>query len=421
MRARITKRTVDAAKPSRRDTFIWDDSTIGFGLKVSPLGRRVYVLQYRIHGRLRRYTIGKHGSPWTPEQARDEATRLLGQIAAGIDPAAVKGALRAEEKAAKTVADLCDMYLAEGCYAKKPATVAADRGRVERHVKPLLGRLRVKEVTDADVARFLGAVAAGKTAANIKTGPHGRAIVTGGKGAANRAAGLLGAVFAYAVRQRMRPDNPVRGVERFKSNAGERFLSAKEFARLGSALAEAEKEGENPTAIAALRLLTLTGARKSEILTLRWEFVDFERACLRLPDSKTGQKVVPLGAPALQILEGLPRVEGNPHVLPGEKPGGHFVGLPKAWQRIRKKAGLADCRLHDLRHSHASVGVAAGWSLPIIGAILGHRTQATTARYAHLGDDPVRAAADHIAKRINAAMNRKPEGGAEVHELKRKA
>lgn len=421
MRARITKRAVDAARPGKRDTFYWDDSTTGLGLKVTPAGKKTYVLQYRIHGRVRRYTIGKHGSPWTPEQARDEAVRLLGQVAAGIDPAALKAALRREGKAAKTVAQLCDLYVAEDCATKKPSTLAADKGRIERHIKPLLGRLRVKNVTDADVARFLGAIAVGHTAADIKTGPHGRAIVKGGKGAATRATGLLGAIFSYAVRQKMRPDNPVHGVKRFKGHSSQRFLSDAELARLGEAMAEAEREGVNPVAIAALRLLCLSGMRKTEVLSLEWQHVDFDHGCLRLADSKTGEKVVPVGAAVLALLTDLPRVERNPYVFPGEKMDSHFVGLPKIWLRIRKDAGLSNFRLHDLRHSFASVGASGGHSLLVLGELLGHRTPRTTARYAHLSDSPVRAAADRIAGEIASAMNGKPEGGAEVHEIKRKA
>ena len=166
----------------------------------------------------------------------------------------------------------------------------------------------------------------------------------------------------------------------------------------------------------------MTGARKSEILTLRWEWVDFERGCLRLPDSKTGAKVVPLGAPALELLASLPRIENNPYVLPGDKAGGHFVGLQKAWERIRKRAGLEDMRLHDLRHSFASVAVAAGDSLYLVGKVLGHRQSRTTEIYAHLNDNPLRAVADRTARTIAAAMNGGEKGGAEVVELpKRKA
>ncbi len=416
MKAKITKRTVDAAVPGKRDAFLWDTDLTGFGLKVTPAGNRVYILQYRIGRRLRRYTIGGHGAPWTPEEARREATRLLGLIAAGIDPADA----RVDSRSELTVAELCDLYLSEGCTTKKPTTLVTDQRNIERHVKPLLGRKGVRAVTGADIERFQRDVAAGKTAADIHTGPRGRAIVTGGKGVAVRTLAVLGAIFTFAVKRKLRPDNPVTGVARFRGQKKERFLTFGELAQLGDTLTIAERDGFNPFAIAAIRLLVMTGARKSEILTLRWEWVDFERGCLRLPDSKTGAKVVPLGAPALELLASLPRVENNPHVLPGEKAGGHFVGLQKAWQHLRDRAGLSDVRVHDLRHSFASVAVAGGDSLYLVGKVLGHRQARTTEAYAHLQDDPVRAVADRTASAISAAMNGRGKVGAEVVEMRPK-
>ncbi len=192
------------------------------------------------------------------------------------------------------------------------------------------------------------------------------------------------------------------------------------MAQLGDALSAAQQDGENPFAVAAIRLLVLTGARKSEILTLEWGHVDMERSCLRLPDSKTGAKVIPVGAAALEALSEIPRSEGNPYVLPGLE-GRHFVGLQKTWERIRKRAGLEDVRLHDLRHSFASVAVAGGDSLYLVGKVLGHQQARTTERYAHLADDPLKAVADKTAGQIASAM-KAGNGGAEVVELpKRKA
>jgi integrase len=176
-------------------------------------------------------------------------------------------------------------------------------------------------------------------------------------------------------------------------------------------------EAENPIALAAIRLLVLTGCRKSEILTLQWDHVDFERSCLRLPDSKTGAKVVQLGAPALAVLAKFPRVEN--YVLPGAAAGKHLVGLPRVWERLRKRAKLTDVRLHDLRHSFASVGAASGDSLLVIGKLLGHRDPKTTSRYAHLADDPLKAAADRISTNIALAMTRSPKGGGKVLQMRR--
>jgi integrase len=249
--------------------------------------------------------------------------------------------------------------------------LSTDRGRILRHIKPLLGRKMIADVNGADVQRFMQDVAAGKTRTNEKTRLRGRAIVRGGRGTAARTVGLLGGIFTFAVRKQLIDANPVRGVERYKDAKRERYLSAGELARLGSALREAENEGESRVAIAAIRLLALTGCRKSEILTLKWDYVDIERSCLRLPDSKTGAKVVPIGAPAVELLASLPRIAGSDYVLPALRGSGYFVDVPSAWVRIRGKADLNDVRLHDLRHSFASVGAAGGDSLLIIGGLLG--------------------------------------------------
>ena len=404
----ITKRTVDSLMSGG---LVWDSEVKGFGVRCQRAAK-TFVLKMRIGGLQRWITIGRHGSPWTVAMARQEAIRLLGEKAAGRDPAEA----RDQAKREPSVAELCDLYLAEGCATKKPSTIATDKGRIERHIKPLLGRKRVRAVTKGDVQRFLHDVASGRTATDVKTGKQGRTIVKGGKGTATRTVGLLGGIFAFAVDRGLRPDNPVRGVKRFKDRKSERFLSFAELTRLGETLTVMEREGENLSAIAAIRLLSLTGARKSEILSLKWGHVDFERACVRLPDSKTGAKVIPLGAPALELLASLPHLEGNPYVLPGTKIGAHLVGLPRAWERIKSRAGLKDVRLHDLRHSFASVAAGAGDSLILIGALLGHRDQATTQRYAHLSNDPLRAAADRISGRIAAAM--RGDAGGDVEILK---
>ena len=408
MGKRITKRSVDALKPGQ---VIWDVAPRGFGVRCQKASR-VFFLKTRIAGEQVWLTIGPFGSPWTVEKARTRAEALLGDIADGKDPMVE----RDERKADLTIAELCDLYFAEGCATKKPSTLATDKGRIERHIKPLLGRKRVRAVTRGDVERLMRDVAAGKTAADVKTVPRGRAIVKGGKGTATKAVSLLGAIFTFATNRGMCQDNPAHGIVAYKPRKHERFLSPADHARLGDALREAEREGVNPSAIAAIRLLTMTGCRKSEILTLRWKDVVFERACFTLRDSKTGRKIVPLGAPVLDLLSKLPKYKNNPFVLPGEKAGHHFVGLPKVWQRIREKAKLKDVRLHDLRHSFASVGVASGDSLYMIGKLLGHSQTATSQCYAHLSDDPLKATADRIAGTIAAAMKGDTKG-AEIISL----
>lgn len=408
---RLSLRTVNAAAPGDRDVFLWDEDLKGFGLKVTKSGAKIYVAQGRINGRPKRYTIGRHGSPWTPELARTEAEDALYAMSKGIDPTEAKRKARAD----LSVTELVDLYFKEGCGTKKASTIAVETGLAERHVKPRLGKRMLKALTRADLEKFLADVAAGKTKANVKTKARGRAIVKGGQGTANRTMDLIASMLAFAVTRELRPDNPARGVRKFKPKVRERFLSPKELADLGTALSAALSEGENRYAVDAIRLLMLTGCRKSEILTLRWDWVDTTHAVLRLPDSKTGSKTVPLGAPALEILAGLPRGDGNPHVFPSTTGKGHLVGIQKIWSRIRAKAGLAEVRLHDLRHSYASVGASGGDSLYVIGKLLGHNQQRTTQRYAHLADDPVKAAADRISNAIAAAMR---GGAAEVIELK---
>ena len=403
---KITKRAVEAIPVGDRDSYLWDTELKGFIVKVTPQGRRVYLVRYRVGQRTRRVTIGPHGSPWTADLARHEAKRLLGVVATGGDPAEEKTKARQES----TVADLCDLYLEEGIATKKASTIATDRGRIARHIKPLLGQRKLSDVTRADVERFMSDVAAGKTAVEERTGFRGVARVTGGKGTAARTVGLLGSIFSFAERRGLVPSNPTRGVKRFKDKKCQRFLSPAEMAKLGDVLAKAEKDGTNVFGVAAIRLLALTGCRKGEILSLRWDYVDWDRNLLILPDSKTGAKVVRLGAPAKQVLSALPRFDDNPWVLPSTKvQGDHYKGLQKLWQDLRARAGLADVRLHDMRHSFASVAAGRGDSLLMIAALLGHKHTATTERYAHLLDDPQQAAADGIAKEIAERMGLGPE------------
>jgi integrase len=399
---RITKRIVDALTSSDRDFVKWDGELKGFGVRVRPSGAKSFIAFYRTGGRnsqQRKVTLGAVGKIEV-ERAREAARKILARAELGQDYAAEKAKARAE----KTVAELCDLYLSEGCEAKKASTLIADRGRIVRHIKPLLGKKRVGEITRADVERFMRGVAAGKTAADVKTGKHGRAIVEGGKGTATRTVGLLGGIFTFAVSREMRADNPVRGVKRYPDRKSEIFLSSAQLATLGAALNAVEAEGGNWLAIAIIRMLAFTGARKSEIVTLRWSEVDFERGYLSLADSKTGAKIVPVGAPAIEVLARLPRIEGSPFVFPATSGVNPFQGVDKVWRKVRTLAGFWNLRLHDLRHSYASAGLARGDALPIIGAILGHKDVKTTSRYAHLAPDPVKKAADDISRGVHAAF-----------------
>jgi integrase len=402
---KITKTTVDNAKPKGVDWFVWDTELKGFGLKISKGGRKSYVCQYRTAGGRagdsRRLTIGQHGSPWTVDAARAEARKIIGRAANGEDPAQEKQDL----KRRLSVAELCDRYLAHGCATKKESTLISDRGRIERHIKPLLGRRKVQDVTRADIKKFLQDVAQGKTAADIKTGKRGRAIVRGGEGTATRTVGLLGGIFAYAVDCGMIETSPVVGVKRFADRKGNRYLSQQELVALGAALQQAQEVGENPAALAILKLLVFTGARRGEVENLKWSEVDFRSGYLKLADSKTGQKAIPLNAGAMQVINECPRLKDSEYVFRAHRGSGHYEGTPKVWKRIRDIAGLPDVRIHDLRHSFASIAVSRGATLPIIGALLGHANSATTQRYAHLDDDPLRAASEAVGMQIAAALH----------------
>ena len=425
---RLTKTAVDAAQPRAKPYRLWDSALRGFGLKVTPAGAKTYIATYRAGtGRKapqREYTIGKHGTV-TPDQAREVAQRVLSEARLGSDPQFARKASRDE----LTVAQLCEQYLAEGTSTKKSSTLATDRSRIDSHIKPLLGKRTISSVTAGDVERFMRDIAKGKTAKDpVKVRKGVVSHVKGGKGTASRTVGLLGGIFTYAVKHKLLADNPVRGVERYKDNQSTRFLSAKELGQLGDALAEAERDGRNRLGLAVIRLLATTGARKSEIEALRWQEVDFEISALRLRDSKTGAKLVPIGAPALAVLSDLAQQAEADHaaaVAKAEAEGGeaparsayvfpasrgavaHWVGTDKLWRKVRSAAQLPDVRLHDLRHTFASLAIGAaggGNSLAMIGKLLGHADVKTTARYAHLADDPLRQAAERISAAAAAGL-----------------
>jgi integrase len=392
MQGKITKRSVDALRPrtDSAETVLWDSELKGFGVRVQKSEGKTYILKYRAgQGRdapLRKYTIGKHGK-LTPDEARTEAKRLLALVTHGEDPAAAKAAA----KAAPTVADLAQRFIAEHVEAKrKPSTAKEYRRLLNNVIVPALGGRKVADVTRANIQRLHQ---------NRRDTPV----------EANRALALLSTLFTFAERLGERADgsNPCRHVERFPQKRHERFLSADEMGRLGDALSAYHG---SLYAVAAVKLLIFTGARLGEVLGLRWEWIDFERGEARLPDSKTGRKTLYLPPPALAVLAELPRIENNPHVIVGGVAGAALVDLEKPWRAIRKAARLEDVRLHDLRHSFASIAASGGMGLPIIGKMLGHSQWQTTQRYAHLASDPVKAAAATVAGKIAAAMTGSGKG-----------
>ncbi len=391
---------------------LWDDgkgAVAGFGARRQRGNAVTYVLKYRTQdGRQRWLTIGRHGSPWTPDLARAEARRLLVDVAKGDDPAAEKQ----QGRKAATVAQLCDEYL-EAAKAgrlltrrgvmKKPATLDGDRGRIERHIKPILGDLKVAAVSRQDVERFNNQVSEGATAARIKTGKHGLARVTGGRGTATRAMGLLGAIFNYAVRQGLRADNPAVGVARHAYRERQRRASEAEYAALGEAL-RTMPTTTWPVAVAAAKFLALTGWRRGEALALKWSEVDSVTRTARLPDTKTGFSLRPLSHVACEILRELPRL--GELVFPASMGvDKHMSGFRKIWVRIAAKAELPDdVTPHVLRHSFASVAADLGYSELTIAAMIGHRKASVTSKYAHHADAVLLQAADAVAKRVAELM-----------------
>jgi integrase len=430
----------DVAKP----TTFFDSDVSGFGLLVRPSGARSWILEYRpgAGGRgvsKRRLVIG-NPETMTPEAARATAKDMLADIRKGKDPSAE----RAEERRAETVQEILDAWLRRHVDAKrKGSTGALYRQIIETHILPALRTKRALTVTKQEVARLHEAIATkGKKKRTAEAKPRAsRVTPRGGTYVANRVVALLSAAFNWAADAGLLPDgyrNPAMGIEKFREQARERYLKSEELARLGAALREAETTGIaweideskpnakhvpkrnratvlTPHLVAAFRLLIFTGARLREILNLQWAEVDLERGVLFLADSKTGQKTVLLSAPALEILESLPRV--GRFVIASESAGTAEEqprhDLKKPWALVTRRAGLSGLRIHDLRHSFASFAVSGGVGLPLLGGLLGHADVKTTQRYAHLANDPLRRAANATAETIAGAL----QGGGKVIDL----
>lgn len=411
-KARITKRTVDALQcpPGKDRIFMWDAALAGFGVGAFPSGRKVYVAQYRQNGRSRRISIGEHGR-LTPEEARSQAKVLLGAVETGADPIVQ----RCADRAIPTIRELAAEFLASHIAQKRKTRTGREYTRLlNAHILPAIGSYRISDLRRADVAKLHGALA---------DRPY----------EANRVLAIISAICNWAVKAEkvLLTSNPATNIERYPEQARERFLSTDELSRLGEAIEHGETIGfsydvdetnprakhaskpENryrrldPHAAAAIRLLILTGARVREILDAKWENVDLERGVIFLTTSKTGKKTLYLAAAAQSVIQAIPRIEGNPFIIVGSKSGRPRADLKKPWAAIQRSAKLQGLRLHDLRHSFASIGAGASLGLPIIGKLLGHSQAATTARYAHLDADPMRRAANSIGNTIAGAMSKK--------------
>jgi integrase len=417
-KGRISKRSVDAlhCKSKQDRAFLWDDALSGFGVAAFPSGKKVFVAQFRQNGRSRRIALGEYGR-LTPDEARSGAKKVLGAVEDGADPIQE----RRDGRAMQTFKDLADEFMRLHVATKRRGRTGDEYERLlASYIFPAIGPRRLSDVRRVDVARLH---------AEFSDRPP----------TANRCLAIISAVWNWGAKrdQVKAADNPAKGIERNAEQGKERYLSTDELARLGDAIRRGETEGlpwntdeAKPTskhlpkgphltlidahAAAALRLLILTGARLREILTAKWDYIDWERGIMLLPDSKTGKKTIYLSAAALAVLKSIPRTPGTPYIVPGEKrrpkPGeakpapSPRADLKRPWAAIAKAAGFEDVRLHDLRHSFASMGAGASLGLPIIGKLLGHSQPATTARYSHLDADPMRRAADIIGNQITAVM-----------------
>lgn len=422
---KLTERAVEALQPGATETIIWDAELKGLGIRLFPSGTRKFVLQYRTAGgRQRRLGLGNF-PVLTCKEARAQALIKLADIQKGADPSAAKS----EYRAAMTVADLCDAYLAaaddglilgKGGVAKKASTLATDKGRIERHIKPVLGAMKAMDVTTADIERFKNAVALGKTAKTEKTKLRGRAIVKGGKGTATRTLGLLGGIFNWGRTQGIVAASPAAGVKRFASRQRKVIMTGEQYRALGDALAALEakrtannKERHHGLGLAAIRFLALTGGRRGDAVALRWDWIDAANATLRLGDSKTGESIRPIGRAALDLLGSLPRL--SDHVFAAGPDLAGYQGLPKLWRLIQAQArpeglpagspGPLDAiTLHSFRHSFASHADELGCSMPTIAAMLGQKLGGVTGGYIKKADKPLVASADRVAGFIDRAM-----------------
>jgi integrase len=380
---RITKAVVDKLKPGE---IVWDSKLTGFGVRYQRRDK-VFIYKCRIGNRQRWFSIGKFGQPWTVDAAENRVKVIQGDIAKDVDPASI----RDERLRNPTLQEAGEAFLETVISKKREATQVLYRDFFERLAYPKLGKTKVADIKFSEVSALHY---------SLRQTP-----IT-----ANRTVAALSSLFSWCERHGHRPkqSNPAQGVEKFEEKSREKFLSARELARLGTALTRAERnKTESVFALAAIRLLIFTGCRRNEILGLRWKDVNLDKAMLLLPETKTVARPVYLSAPAIAILSSLPRVAKNPYVIVGERQGQHLVNLRKVWLRICKVARFSGVRLHDLRHSFASVGVSGGASLPIIGKLLGHAKSSTTEKYSHLSADPVRAVNEAMGNQIAAMLHGK--------------
>lgn len=382
MSERLTDKLVKSLEPPETGNIItYDDEIKGFGVRITATGARAFILNYRTSGRERRMTIGAYPD-WSVAAAREEAKILKRLVDRGEDPMGERHA----ERAAPDMQDLADRYMEEHLPKKRPSSQRNDRHMLNALILPPLRRLKVADVAYADIDALHRA---------LKKTPY----------RANRVVALLSKMFNLAIRWEMRSDNPAKGIERFPEPKRERYLSGEERVRLLNAMSEHSAQSTiNHQTVQAFRLAMLTGARIGEVLGAAWDQLDLAKAVWTKPSAITKQKTthrVVLNAPTVALLTELQNTSKSPYLFPSPTGAGPQTDYKKAWAKIRDTADLPGLRVHDLRHNFASEGASAGLSLPMIGALLGHTNPATTARYAHLMDDPLREATERIGSRLS--------------------
>ena len=409
---KLIKRNIEALPTPDKRHYVYDDELSGFALSVLPTGRKTFVAHYRLGGgrtgRQRRITIGVYGKI-TAEEARVQAKDILAKAHLGEDVAEK----RDEVRGAQTVSQLIDAWSKDGVLInrrtgapRKPTNINNEIALANHHIRRLLGSRTVDSLVKGDVQRLRTQIATGETQTKRKGRSRGLIKVSGGQGTAVRTVRLFSSILSYAVDSGIIERNPALGIRLPASGKRHRYLSPEEVRRLGEVINRAAPSETAATAATIIKLLILTGARRSEIEGLKWSEVDFRFGMLRKETSKTGAKIIPLARAALLILEGQRQwTSGSQEwVFPGQKGEGSFDSLGKEWEKVRKLAGIPDVRIHDLRHTFASFGAGGGVGLPLIGGILGHTQASTTQRYAHLADTPLRAAANVIGCEIAAHL-----------------
>jgi integrase len=373
---KLTKRSIDDLIPSDRVDLFWDEELAGFGVRVSPGGTKAFVVQFRDGTVTKRRTLGSVKT-LALDRARNAAKDVLAAVRLGEVLPLKKGD-------GPPLNDVLDRFLAFTEAKRSPRTASDYRTRIDGHIRPEFGSKRINRITRAEIEAWHEGKAGTPRTANY--------LLT-----------ILVAAFSYAVRMKIITDaeHPARGIPKYPENKRTRYLSLEEIGRLGKALNELEADKKvSPWAAAALRLLVLTGMRHGEVLGLKWGYVDLERSELHLPTSKTGAKTVKLSGAAARVIARIPKIEGNEWVIAGKRHGEHMMSLQRPWEEVLAASGLTAVRIHDLRHSAASVATSGGIGLAVVGSLLGQSQAYTTQRYSHIHDAAERHAAEVIADQV---------------------